>query len=85
MILGVHAAAAVLVAVVAATATAEPIHPAAWGGWGYHVLPGRSALVLRAGPGLVLTLRDGRRFAVTVDDPQTPAAPLTALRAPSAG
>ncbi|HEX8629205.1 MAG TPA: DUF1648 domain-containing protein, partial [Catenuloplanes sp.] len=37
-------------------ATAEDIDPMAWGGWGYRVLPGRSALVLRAGPGLVLRL-----------------------------
>ncbi len=66
-------------------ATAEPVRPVAWGGWGYRVLPGRSALVLRAGPGLVLDLRDGRRFAVTMDDPRTPAALLTALRVPSAG
>lgn len=36
--------------------------------------------LLRPGPGLVLDLRDGRRFAVTVADPQTPAALLTALR-----
>jgi hypothetical protein len=62
------------------TATAEHIDPLKWGGWGYRVIPGRSALVLRAGPGLVLHLRDGRRFAVTVDDPDTPAALLTNLR-----
>jgi hypothetical protein len=61
-------------------ATAAHIEPMTWGGWGYQVLPGRSALVLRAGPGLVLDLRDGRRFAVTLDDPRTPAALLTALR-----
>jgi hypothetical protein len=64
-------------------ASAEHIDPVAWGGWGYRVTPGRSALVLRAGPGLVLDLADGRRFAVTMDDPQTPAALLTALRAPA--
>jgi hypothetical protein len=44
-------------------------------------MPGRSALVLRSGPAVVLTLSDGRRFAVTVDDPQTPAALLDAFRA----
>ena len=58
----------------------ERIEPMAWGGWGYRMTPGRSALVLRAGPGLVLDLRDGRRFAVTMDDPQPAAALLTALR-----
>jgi hypothetical protein len=62
------------------TATAEHIDPLKWGGWGYRVVPGRSALVLRAGPGLVLDLRDGRRFAVTVDQPDVPAALLTDLR-----
>lgn len=65
-------------------AGAEHIQPLSWGGWGYRVTPGRAALVLRAGPGLVLDLRDGRRFAVTMDDPGTPAALLTALRAPAA-
>ncbi len=66
------------------SAGAADIDPLSWGGWGYRVTPGRSALVLRAGPGLVLELRDGRRFAVTMDDPQTPAALLTALRTPAA-
>jgi hypothetical protein len=65
-------------------ATAGHIDPMSWGGWGYRVTPGRSALVLRAGPGLVVDLRDGRRFAVTMDDPQTPAALLNALRARAA-
>jgi hypothetical protein len=63
-----------------ASATTENIDPKQWGGWGYRVLPGRSALVLRSGPGLVLHLRDGRRFAVTVDDPKAPADLLAALR-----
>jgi MFS family permease len=60
--------------------TAE-INPAEWGGWGYRVMPGRSALILRGGPGLVLNLKDGRRFAVTLDDPRTPAALINGLRA----
>ncbi len=60
-------------------ASAEDIRPLAWGGWGYRVRSGRRALVLRGGPGLVLDLRDGGRFAVTVDDPETPAALLNGL------
>jgi hypothetical protein len=60
-------------------ASAEDIWPLAWGGWGYRVRSGRRALVLRGGPGLVLDLRDGGRFAVTVDDPETPAALLNGL------
>ena len=61
-------------------AEAAHVDPMRWGGWGYRVMPGRSALVLRAGPGLVVELTDGRRFAVTVDDPDTPAALLTGFR-----
>lgn len=61
------------------TASAEHIDPLQWGGWGYRVLPGRSALLLRTGPGLVLDLRDGRQFAVTLDDAETPARLLAGL------
>jgi hypothetical protein len=61
-------------------AQAAHVDPMRWGGWGYRVMPGRSALVLRAGPGLVLRLTDGRQFAVTVDDPDTPAALLVGYR-----
>jgi hypothetical protein len=60
-------------------ASAEEIRPLAWGGWGYRVLPGKRALVLRGGPGLVLDLRNGNRFAVTVDEPETPAALVNGL------
>ena len=56
------------------------IEPLEWGGWGYRVTPGRAALVLRRGPGLVVHQTNGRRFAVTLDDPRTPAALLTALQ-----
>lgn len=59
----------------------EDIRPADWGGWGYRVSPGRSALVLRAGPALVVEQRDGRRFAATVDDPGPAAALLNGLTA----
>lgn len=57
----------------------EHIDPMRWGGWGYRVAPGRSALVLHAGPGLVVERGNGGVFAVTVDDPETPASLLTAL------
>lgn len=62
-------------------ARAEDIRPADWGGWGYRVTAGRSALVLRAGPALVVEQRDGRRFAATVDDPGPAAALLNGLTA----
>ncbi|MFC7535163.1 DUF1648 domain-containing protein [Actinoplanes sp. GCM10030250] len=64
-----------------ASAGAEQINPVEWGGWGYRItVSGRSALVLRSGPGLVVHQRDGRSFAVTLDHPETPAALLTALQ-----
>ncbi|MEU8243532.1 DUF1648 domain-containing protein [Actinoplanes missouriensis] len=66
------------------SAEAAEINPMEWGGWGYRVMPGRSALVLRGGPGLVVNLRDGRRFAVTLDDPRTPAALLNGLHTKAA-
>jgi hypothetical protein len=44
--------------------------PLQWGGWGYRWLPWRraTAVVVRAGEGIRLDLRDGRTFVVTVDD-----------------
>lgn len=67
-----------------ASASAQQIDPADWGGWGYRVVPGRSALVLGAGPAIVLDLTDGRRFAVTVRDPEPAVALLVALLARAA-
>lgn len=55
------------------------LKPAEWGGWGYRgslKLLRQAAVVLRAGPGLRVDLVDGRRFAVTIDDPGTAAAVL---------
>ncbi|WP_165065415.1 hypothetical protein [Marisediminicola senii] len=55
------------------------ISPREWGGWGYRVLPGRSAIVLAGGPGIVVQQHNGTTFAVTVPEPELPAALLTAL------
>lgn len=60
-------------------AEVEEIQAGDWGGWGYRVMPGRSALVLRSGPALVVTTADGRRFAATVDDPEVPVGLLNGL------
>lgn len=60
-------------------AEAQDVQAGDWGGWGYRVVPGRSALVLRSGPALVITQADGRRFAATLDDPATPAGLLNGL------
>ncbi|MFN8168277.1 MAG: hypothetical protein U0S36_05795 [Candidatus Nanopelagicales bacterium] len=53
-----------------ADASAILVEPTQWGGWGYRWIPWAhaSAAVVRRGPGIALVLRDGRRFAVTVDD-----------------
>jgi len=52
-----------------------------FGGWGTRWAPGRFGIVMRAGEGLVATRKDGRIFAVTVDDAETAAAALaTAVR-----
>lgn len=55
-----------------------------WGGWGYRIMPGRSALILRSGPGLVVTTTDDRQFALTLADPEVPARLLNSLRAEGA-
>ncbi|MFC8917953.1 hypothetical protein ACFT5C_19500 [Streptomyces sp. NPDC057116] len=48
---------------------APSVTPRQWGGWGYRWLPEKgTAVVVRRGEGLVLTLGDGRSFTVTVDD-----------------
>ena len=51
-------------------ASAILVEPLEWGGWGYRWIPwaNASAAVVRRGPGIALALRDGSRFAVTVDD-----------------
>ena len=64
-----------------ATARAIEVRPTEWGGWGYRgnlTLMNRAAVVLRAGPGLRLDLRDGKVFVVTIDDPDTPVRLLNA-------
>jgi len=56
-----------------AEARADRIVPLAYGGWGWRRRPGRSAVVVRAGDGLVLRLRSGGAFVVTVDGASTAA------------
>ena len=47
---------------------------------GYRIMPGRSALILRKGPGLIVTTTNQKQFAISLDDPETPAALLATLR-----
>jgi hypothetical protein len=65
--------------------TALDVRPLRWGGWGYRGslrLFRRAAWIVRAGPGLRLDLRDGRRFVVTVDEALAGAAALGARLLP---
>lgn len=57
----------------------DNLDPVQWGGWGYRIMAGRSGIILRRGPGLVLNLTNGKQFAVSLIDPETPAALLTTL------
>jgi len=59
----------------------EQLNPGSWGGWGYRFLPGRSAVILRAGEGVVLDLKNGKEFALTVDDSSGVASVLASLSA----
>lgn len=48
---------------------AQAVSPRQWGGWGYRSRPDiGTAVVVRRGEGLVLSLGDGRKFTITVDD-----------------
>lgn len=59
--------------------TATDISPAHFGGYGFRLVPGATAVVLRGGPGIVVTRRSGRQFAVSVDDAETGAAVLAGV------
>ncbi|TQC47657.1 hypothetical protein EEB14_19055, partial [Rhodococcus sp. WS4] len=65
-------------------ARATEIRPMEWGGWGYRFTPRGTAVVIRGGEGIVVTRRDGRPFAVTVDGAAQGAALLNSLVAPRA-
>lgn len=54
-----------------------------WGGWGYRVMPGRSAVILRSGPGLIVSLTSGSQFALSLREPDEPAGLLAALAKPA--
>ncbi|MZD10735.1 hypothetical protein GTW43_37515 [Streptomyces sp. SID5785] len=48
---------------------APRVTPRQWGGWGYRWRPEiGTAVVVRRGEGVVLSLGDGRKFTFTVDD-----------------
>ena len=62
---------------------AAVLEPTQWGGWGYRIMPGRSAIILRRGPGMVITQRNEKQFAISLDRPEEPASILLGLIAPS--
>jgi len=51
-----------------------------WGGWGYRITAGRSAIILRSGPGLIVGTVNGKEFGLTLAKPEEPAYLLNALR-----
>jgi hypothetical protein len=59
--------------------SADDISPLQYGGYGIRMIPGATAVVLRAGPGIVVTRRSGRRFVVSVDDAGTGAGVLAGV------
>ena len=61
------------------SAFADTLSPLQSGGWGYRLTGGRTSVVMRGGPALVVNLHSGNQFAVTVDDPSAAAALLTVL------
>lgn len=58
------------------------VNPWRWSGWGYRgslKVFRRAAFVARRGPGIKVTLKDGRVFVVTVDDAEEGARVLRGL------
>ncbi|MFF7967957.1 hypothetical protein ACFZC3_21720 [Streptomyces sp. NPDC007903] len=48
------------------------VTPRHWGGWGYRWRPEKgTAVVVRRGEGIVLSLWDGHTFTITVDDAES--------------
>lgn len=58
---------------------ADTIDPARWGGWGYRISGAGVAYVARKGPGLIIKNRNGGAVAITINNPQQPAAVANAL------
>jgi hypothetical protein len=64
--------------------SATDVQPSVWRRWGWTWVPGRGrAVIVRSGPALAIEFGTGRRFVVTVDDPEQAVAALGRLRAGS--
>jgi hypothetical protein len=55
------------------------VRPIAYGGWGYRIRPGVTALIVRAGPAIRVVRPDKRDLVVTVDDAERGAGVLNDL------
>lgn len=60
-------------------ARAEQIEPLQWGGWGYRVSPRGVAIVIRRGPGIVISRSGKPDYAVTIPHAAAGAEVLNAL------
>jgi hypothetical protein len=58
---------------------ADTVDPARWGGWGYRISGAGVAYVARKGPGLIIKKRSGGAVAITIKDPDQPAAVANTL------
>ena len=59
----------ILLSNVAGAEVDHDVTPRHWGGWGYRWRPEKgTAVVVRRGEGIVLSLWDGHTFTITVDD-----------------
>jgi hypothetical protein len=65
--------------------TVEDVVPMVYGGWGYRIVPGVRAVVIRAGEGLRLGRRGRSDLVITIDDAAVAAGVLAAHRAIAGG
>ena len=64
--------------------SATDVRPSVWRRWGWTWVPGRGrAVIVRSGSALAIELATGRRFVVSVDEPEEAVAALGRLRAGS--
>jgi len=61
----------------------EHVEPLAYGGWGYRVMPGVRAVVIRRGEGIRVVRRSGPDLVVTIDGAAEAAGALAAQTGPA--
>jgi hypothetical protein len=60
-------------------ARVEPLRPLRWRGRGHHLLPGAAGWLPRTRPGLVLSMADGRRLGIAMDQAEVAAGIVNAM------